>query len=64
MILMADDLAESIRLDILQAFTDLRAAEEASRMRDDPAARARLRTCRATIDGILDMWNDVARSPA
>jgi len=56
MILVSDSLSDGIQLDIAQAWADLRAAEEAQRLRDDPAGRARLAACRATIDAILDMW--------
>jgi hypothetical protein len=56
MIVVSDSLTEGIRLDIEQACADLRSAEEAQRIRDTPAARARLQSCRATIDAILDMW--------
>ena len=62
MILVSDSLTEGIRLDIEQAWADLRDAEEAQRIRDDAAARARLRACRATVDAILDMWNEAGLS--
>ena len=63
MMLVSDNLTEGIRLDMEQACADLRKAEAAQRLRDDAAVRARLLACRATIDAILDMWNDAARRP-
>jgi hypothetical protein len=62
MILVSDSVTEGIRLDIEQACADLHDAEEAQRVRDDSTARARLVACRASIDAILDMWNEAGLS--
>jgi hypothetical protein len=57
---VADSISENIRLEFDLACCDLLEAEAAVRVDDDPAARERLRACRAELDAVLDMWNDLS----
>ena len=47
-------------LDFRIACAALARAKDAVRAKDTPAARARLRECAATVDGILDLSNETA----
>ena len=58
MIVVADSVPEAILLDVEQAYADLRQASDARETGDDAEGDARLRQCRARLDGLLDMWNE------
>jgi hypothetical protein len=49
-----------MELDFRLACADLAHAKAALRDKDTPVARARLRTCAATVDAILDLSNEAA----
>jgi hypothetical protein len=54
-----DSLEDGIQLDFDLACLELTEARQAQVTDDTPAARRRVRECRARVDTILDMWNDV-----
>jgi hypothetical protein len=51
------NLSESLKVDFGLACTDLAEARQAVRVKDTPAARARIIACTATLDAILDLTN-------
>ena len=55
-------LDDSILLDFRLACADLAEAKWALRVKDTPAARARVLRCAAAVDGILDLRNASARA--
>jgi hypothetical protein len=57
-------LEESIQLDFDLARLELAEARRALQDVDSPAARLRVAACRARVDDILDMWNDVLLTSA
>jgi hypothetical protein len=57
-------LEDSIQLDFDLARVELADARRAARSDDSPAALARVAACRALVDDILDMWNDVLLTSA
>ena len=50
-------LDDTIELDFRVACADLAAAKQALRVKDTPAARARIGRCAAAVDAILDLGN-------
>lgn len=57
MTLTATSLEASIELDFRTACANLAEAKRAVRIKDTPAARARVERCTSTIDAILDLGN-------
>ena len=57
-------LENSIQLDFDLARVELADALRAVEAHDTPAARLRVAACRARVDDILDMWNDVLLTSA
>ncbi|WP_448628124.1 hypothetical protein [Geodermatophilus sp. URMC 64] len=57
-------LEDSIQLDFDLARLELAEAQRAARADDTPTARLRVAACRARVDDILDMWNDVLLTSA
>ena len=60
----ADSLEDSIQLDFDLARVELAAARRALQVENTPGARRRVAECRARVDSILDMWNDVLLTSA
>jgi hypothetical protein len=60
----AESLEDSIQLDFDLARLELADARRALQAEDTPAARRRVVECRARVDSILDMWNDVLLTSA
>lgn len=54
---MITDLDQSIELDFRLACADLAEAKRAVRVKDTPAARARVSRCADMVDSILDLGN-------
>ena len=54
-----ESLEGSIQLDFDLARLDLAEARRAWLGHDSPATRRRVDECRARLDRVLDMWNDV-----
>jgi hypothetical protein len=61
---LSDSLEDSIQLDFDLARADLAAARRAQQAQDSSSARRQVNECRATVDRILDMWNDVLLTSA
>ena len=55
---------ESIRLDLVRARFELAEARVSQQAKDTPAARRRVAAARARTDTLLDMWNELALTPA
>ena len=53
------DLADRLTTEFELARTELVEACRAQQRKDTPEARKRVATCRTTVDGVLDMWNDL-----
>ena len=56
MIVAADTLAESMRLDLEASRLALTAVRDELRRKDTPEARRRLADRQAVVDDMLDMW--------
>lgn len=59
-----ESLEDSIQLDFDLARLELAEARRARQAADTAATRQRLDECRARLDSILDMWNDVLLTSA
>jgi hypothetical protein len=54
-----ESLEDGIQLDFDLARLELADARRALLADDSPSTRRRVDECRARLDGVLDMWNDV-----
>ncbi|HEX2072353.1 MAG TPA: hypothetical protein VHF92_01095 [Geodermatophilus sp.] len=59
--LVADSVVDTIRIEFLQACTELAEARRARRAQDSPATRSRVQQAQDRVDAVLDMWNEAAR---
>ena len=55
-----DTLPHSIQLDLDLAREEFVEARLARRLKDTPAARARVEACLRSLDVLLDLWNDTS----
>jgi hypothetical protein len=59
-----ESLESGIQLDFDLARLELVEARRALLAHDSPATRQRVEDCRARLDRVLDMWNDVLEASA
>jgi len=59
MVLVSESPHEAVVVDLRQACVDLAEARSVARRFPTPESSARVDRCRARIDELLDLWNEV-----